>query len=52
MTNYILLKFISQKSYVDDFLNGSLYMNSLYYFWNEYPFKEAAAKRDEPILLP
>jgi hypothetical protein len=49
MTNYILLKFISQKSYVDDFLNGSLYMNSLYYFWNEYPLKEAAAKRDEYI---
>ncbi len=49
MTNHILLKFISQKSFVDDFLNGSLYMNSLYYFWNEYPLKETAMKRDKYI---
>ncbi len=51
MTNHVLLKFISQKSFVDDFLNGSLYMNSLYYFWNEYPIKEAAIKRAELISL-
>lgn len=49
MTNHILLKFISQKAFVDDFLNGSLYMNSLYYFWNEYPLTEAALKKDEFI---
>ena len=39
---YILLKFISnadkynKKKYLKDFLNGSLYMNTLNYFWNEY----------------
>ncbi len=40
--DYILLKFISsadkcnRKKYLKDFLNGSLYMNTLNYFWNEY----------------
>ena len=34
--NSILLKYISKKEYVDDFMAGNLYMNSLYYFWNEY----------------
>lgn len=28
-----LLKFISKKKYLEDFLNGKLYMNSLNYFW-------------------
>lgn len=37
----VLLKFISKKEYRDDFLNGSLYMNSLYYFWNEYVLENA-----------
>lgn len=48
--NYILLKFISsadksnKKKYLKDFLNGSLYMNTLNYFWNEY-YLELAKKR-------
>lgn len=33
---YILLKFMSEKNYLKDFLDGHLYMNSLYYFWNQY----------------
>lgn len=49
MTNHVLLKFISQKPFVEDFLNGSLYMNSLYYFWNEYPLREAAMNRNKII---
>ena len=28
-----LLKFISKKKYLEDFLNGKLYMNPLNYFW-------------------
>lgn len=46
MTNHLLLKFISSKKFVKDFLDGSLYMNSLYYFWNEYPMLEARGKRE------
>lgn len=31
---HTLIKFISRKEYVDDFLAGRLYMNSLDFFWN------------------
>ena len=31
-----LIKFIAKKKYLKDFLRGSLYMNTLNYFWNEY----------------
>lgn len=48
--DYILLKFISCEQYVKDFLDGSLYMNSLYYFWNEYPL-EMAMKKKEKVLI-
>ena len=47
MINHLLLKFISSEAFVKDFLDGSLYMNSLYYFWNEYPMREAAEKRED-----
>lgn len=38
---HILLKFISKKEYLKDFLDGKLYMNSLYYFWNQSALDEA-----------
>ncbi|WP_155832010.1 hypothetical protein [Butyrivibrio sp. WCD2001] len=45
-TNHLLLKFISKESYVNDFLNGSLYMNSLHYFWNEYPLLQGISRKE------
>lgn len=45
--NHILLKFISNKAYADDFMRGKLYMNSLEYFWNEYRLEVAKKKKDE-----
>lgn len=50
--DYILLKFISsadkcnRKKYLKDFLNGSLYMNTLNYFWNEY-YRDSQNKKQE-----
>lgn len=44
---HILLKFISCENYAKDLLAGNLYMNSLEYFWNEYPMIKAKKKRDE-----
>lgn len=44
---HILLKFIGQYDWAESFLNGQLYMNSLYYFWNEYPLEAAKRKREE-----
>ncbi len=49
VTNYLLVKFISSRKFVKDFLDGSLYMNSLYYFWNEYPIHEVTKKGDLSI---
>ena len=48
--DYILMKFISKKEFLDDFLKGSLYMNSLYYFWNEYPLEVAKRKKKEILV--
>lgn len=45
----ILLKYISKKEYVDDFMAGKLYMNSLYYFWNEYPLEKAKQEKEKII---
>ena len=45
--DYILMKFISKKEFLDDFLKASLYMNSLYFLGNEYPLEVAKKeKRD------
>lgn len=49
MNNHLILKFISEKQYATDFLNGNLYMNSLYYFWNEYPLLVAKQKKEKYI---
>ncbi len=45
-SSHVLLKFISEKKYVEDFLNGDLYMNSLYYFWDEQPVEDARKKKE------
>ena len=44
---YILLKYFREKDYADAFIAGKLYMNSLGYFWNEYPLIEAKRKLEE-----
>ena len=46
---HILLKFISQKKYLTDFLDGKLYMNSLYYFWSQYALDEAQRRREQDL---
>ena len=43
----VLLKFISREEYVDDFLNGNFYMNTLYYFWDQKPLEEAKKEREK-----
>lgn len=47
MKSYILLKYMAEKAYIDDFLNGSLYMNSLYFFWKDSAIEKAMKKKDE-----
>lgn len=47
--NYILLKFISSKKFLKDFLNGSLYMNTLYYYWNQYAIDKAQERRERDL---
>ena len=46
---HILLKFISQEKYLNDFLSGSLYMNSLYYFWNEFVLEDVKKGKRIPL---
>lgn len=47
--NYMLLKFISNEKFLDDFLNGNLYMNTLYYYWNQYALDMAQERRDREL---
>lgn len=49
MENYILIKFFSKEEYMQDFLDGNLYMNSLYYFWNQFALDQAAEKRKRDL---
>lgn len=37
---YYLLKYFAKKKYLNDFLDGHLYMNTLHYFWDEDVFEE------------
>ncbi len=46
---HILLKFISQEKFLNDFLSGSLYMNSLYYFWNEFVLESVKKGKRIPL---
>ena len=48
---YILLKFMSEKNYLKDFLDGHLYMNSLYYFWNQYILDLAKKNRGFRLII-
>lgn len=47
--NYMLLKFISNEKFLDDFLNGSLYMNTLYYYWNQYSIDKAKERWERDL---
>ena len=49
LPNHILLKFISKEKYLQEFLTGSLYMNSLYYFWNEFMLEEVKNGKRIPL---
>lgn len=45
--NFVLLKFFSKEEYLNDFINGSLYMNTLSFFWNhEKPYKALNVKEE------
>lgn len=46
---HIILKFIGRSDWAESFLDGHLYMNSLYYFWNEYPLE--VARREKETFL-
>lgn len=45
----MLLRFFSEKEYLDQFLQGSLYMNSMHYFWDEYNMEDAKRRKREII---
>ena len=47
--SHVLLKFISKREYVEDFLNGDFYMNTLYTFWKQKSLEEAKRKREAYI---
>ena len=53
---HILTRFFSQKKFLDAFISGKLYMNTLNYFWNNgYPLTEyhiATAKPLQDSLNP
>lgn len=46
---HVLLRFFSEKEYLDQFLQGSIYMNSMSYFWNEYDIEDAKRRKREII---
>ena len=48
---HILLKFIGRSDWAESFLDGHLYMNTLYYFWNEYPFEVARREKEEYLRV-
>lgn len=49
MPTHILLKFISKEKYLKEFLAGSLYMNTLYYFWNEFMLEDVKKGKRVPL---
>ena len=46
---HVLLRFFSEKEYLDQFLQGSLYMNSMHYFLDEYKLEDAKRRKQEII---
>lgn len=47
--NYMLLKFISNEQFLNEFLNGSLFVNTLYYYWNQYAIDKAQERRKKAL---
>ena len=48
---YVLLKFMKE-IYADSFLDGNIYMNTLYYFWNEYKMLDPIAMKKAYMKAP
>lgn len=48
---HVLLRFFSKKEYLEEFLSGSLYMNSMHYFWDEYKLEDAKRRKEEIIKM-
>ncbi len=48
---HIILRFISQKDWAEQFVSGRLYMNSLYYFWNEFPNNYYDDEKDQQGMI-
>ena len=48
-SKHVLLRFFSEKEYLEQFLTGSLYMNSMHYFWDEYKLEDAQKRKMEII---
>ena len=46
MPDFVLIKYIQEKKYLDEFLRGSLYMNSLYNFWADSRIDDARCKKE------
>ncbi|RHP47275.1 hypothetical protein DWZ40_07550 [Clostridium sp. AF32-12BH] len=47
--DYILIKYFGEEKYRKAFLDGNLYMNSLYYFRNQFALDQAAEKRRKDL---
>lgn len=46
---HVLFRFFPEKDYLEQFLKGSIYMNSMHYFWDEYNLADAARRKREII---
>lgn len=54
---HVLFRFFSEKDYLEQFLNGSIYMKSMHYFWAEYSIEDAMSRKskfiaENPCLNP
>lgn len=47
---YVLVRFMSEKRFVDDFMNGHLFMNYLGYYWDEFHTAEEKVKGQKDFL--
>lgn len=47
-TKHVLLRFFSEKSYLEQFIQGFIYMNILGYFWDENGMVAAMKQKKEP----
>lgn len=44
---FVLIKYMQEQQYLDEFISGSLYMNSLYNFWVDSRLNSAQKTKDE-----